>query len=276
MNGTQEKRMFEFARNVNQHGGTKKRRKLRKNKRIGETRKSNSCGMMEIIEYKKAMDIKVKFKTGSIIKTQYGQFKKGEVYDPLFPSVFGIGYMGIGKYKATANGSITIEYKKWHGMMQRCYDPYCINRQPRYINITVCKEWLNFQVFSEWFNNNYYEVKNERVELDKDIIKRGNKIYCPEYCSLVPQSINAMLTKNNKFRGEYPIGVYKKTNRYIAVTNRNKKKRYIGNFSTPTEAFCAYKKEKEKEIKFRANKYKGVLNEKVYKSLIKYKVKISD
>jgi len=153
--------------------------------RTGEIRKGNS-GLMKIIEYNGSNDIKVKFKTGPIVRTQYNHFKTGNVKDPLFPNVFGIGYFGVGKYKLSINGKNTIWYNAWHNMLRHCYDLYYINKNLTYQNVIVCEKWLNFQNFAEWFQNNYYELLDEEVNLDKDIIRKGNKVYSPEFCSFVP------------------------------------------------------------------------------------------
>jgi len=255
-----------------------KRRKLRGGtNRLGETIRSNNCGMMRIIKYNDAMDIEVKFKTGSIVKTQYNNFKIGTVKDPLFPNLCGVGYIGSGKYKPIINNKkTTTEYSTWTHMLNRCYDPYFLNNYPTYQNTAVCKEWLNFQNFAEWFENNYYKLENGKIDIDKDIIKKGNKIYCPKYCSFVPRSINLLLTKNDKSRGKYPVGVYFYKNKYVAQLRVNGKIKYIGRFTTPTEAFNSYKKTKEKQIKNMANEYKDVLDKKVYNTLMKYKVEITD
>ena len=245
--------------------------------RVGEIRKSN-CGLMKIIEYNGALDITVKFKTGSIVKTNYDHFKKGEVKDPLFPSVFGIGYVGVGKYKPSINRKLTIEYITWQNMLKRCYDPLTINRQPTYRNVTVCEEWKNFQTFAEWHQENYYKISGEIIELDKDIIKRDNKIYCPEFCSFVPQSINKLLIKSDKSRGKYPIGVcfHKPLNKYQSQLAINGKIKHLGYFSTSTEAFQSYKIAKEKQVKIIANKYKNVLDQRLYNSLMQYEILITD
>ena len=243
-----------------------------------EIKKSKNCGLMKIIEYNGNRNIKVKFKTGSIIKTQYGAFKKGSVKDPLFPIVYGAGYLGIGKYKSKINGKATIKYDTWHSMIQRCYDPYYINKRLTYQDAAVCKFFLNFQNFAKWHREEYYELIDEKVELDKDIIKKENKIYSPEFCSFVPQSINNLLTKCDKVRGEYPIGVCfeKRSNKYRSQIQINGKSKHLGLFSTPTEAFQSYKCAKKKQIKVMANKYKNVLDIRVYDSLMDYNVEITD
>jgi len=85
--------------------------------RTGEIKKGH-YGLMKIVEYNNARDIKVKFKTGYIIKTDYNHFKKGNVKDPLFPSIYGIGYFGIGKYKTKINNKKPLNIK--HGRI--CYE----------------------------------------------------------------------------------------------------------------------------------------------------------
>jgi len=163
-------------------------------------------------------------------------------------------------------------------MLRRCYEPYTINRRQTYQDVFVCKEWLNFQNFAEWFHKNYYELLDERVELDKDIIKRENKIYCPEFCSFVPQSINLLLVKCDKSRGKYPIGVCfdKSSNKFIAQIAVNGKQKYLRCFCNPEKTFLVYKKAKEEQIKIMINKYIEVLDNRVYNSLVKYKILITD
>ena len=53
-----------------------------------------------------------------------------------------------------------------------------------------------FQEYGQWFDDNYYEIKGERMALDKDILVKHNKIYSPETCIFVPQTINCMWHKN--------------------------------------------------------------------------------
>ena len=248
------------------------------NDRIGEIRKSNNCGLMKIVEYNGVRDITIKFKTGSVVKTRYDHFKRGTVKDPLFPSVFGIGYLGIGKFKAKINNKNTTEYQTWYNMLQRCYDPYIINKKLTYQDATVSEIWKNFQNFAEWHKKNYYDLFDEDVHLDKDIIKKGNKVYCPEFCAFVPQSINALLTKSDKARGKYPIGVSfnKHNKKYKSYMLINGKQKHLGYFSTSIEAFNSYKIAKEEQIQVVANKYKNILKAKVFDSLMNYKVFITD
>lgn len=167
-------------------------------------------------------------------------------------------------------------------MLQRCYDPYYLNKYPTYINCYVCDEWLCFQNFAEWFYDNYYECNDEKMCLDKDILCKGNKIYSPENCIFVPNRINTLFVKCNKTRGEYPIGVnFKpKINKFQArcstLKDNKTKSIYLGVYPTVNEAFLVYKQYKENYIKQVADEYKDIIPKELYDALYKYEVEIND
>jgi len=64
--------------------------------------------------------------------------------------------------------------------------------------------------------------------------------------------------------------------KYAAYVRIDKKNKTIGYFNSEIEAFIAYKTEKEKYIKFLANKYRDSITEKAYKALMSYRVEITD
>lgn len=250
------------------------------NNRIGEVKRNNHNSLMKIVEYNGCMNITVKFKTGSIIKTNYENFKKGQVKDPLFPSLFNVGCFGIGKYKAyEQRHTKTIEYQTWCNMLKRCYAPYELNRLPTYRNITVCNEWLNFQNFAKWHQENYYEIPYEIMNLDKDLTQKDNKQYCPAMCNFIPISINNLLLQHDNVTGKCLSGVIftqKNNRKYKAQITMCGKNKHIGSFYTEIEAFEAYKKAKKKYVQIMANGYKQDLPIKVYQYLMNYTVKITD
>jgi hypothetical protein len=152
-------------------------------------------------------------------------------------------------------------------------------RLPTYKDCSVCDEWLNFQNFAAWYDKNYYEVTGERMDLDKDILVKGNKIYSPDTCAFVPHSINGLFVKNNARRGNLPIGVSyeKKNSKFKAKCNNGKKKAIgIGHFNTSKEAFLAYKEFKENLIKRIAFEYKEKIPSVIFNALLNYEVEETD
>ena len=116
------------------------------------------------------------------------------------------------------------------------------------------------------------------MNLDKDILVKGSKIYSPETCIFTPQFINTLFIKTNSKRGNFPIGVtYKKDiNKYLATVQIKKKHVHIGVFSNQEEAFHAYKQAKEQYIKKVADEYKDKIPQKLYEAMYNWKVEITD
>jgi hypothetical protein len=106
----------------------------------------------------------------------------------------------------------------WYDMLQRCY----IRRKSTeaYKDCIVSEEWLCFENFLKWYNENYYEC-GELLTIDKDILKAHNKIYGKEYCLLVPYGLNTLL-KANRLTDTlgYHIELHHK-HIYYRVTNKN-------------------------------------------------------
>ena len=242
----------------------------------------NRCGtLMKIIQYDNRNNVFVEFQDDYkyIARVRYDHFKKGIVYNPYDKTVNGIGCFGIGPYIAyDDNGNITRQYNIWKSMLNRVYDKYGRSRNESYANCSVCDEWLNFQNFGQWYDKNYYQIHEEKMCLDKDILCKGNKIYCPSNCVFVPEEINKVFIGHRKLRGKYPIGVFKRKGKesYIAMYHNGRGQQYIGDYKTPEDAFYAYKEYKELYIKKLADKYKGKIPDKVYDALYKYEVEITD
>lgn len=168
----------------------------------------------------------------------------------LIPTIYGLGYIGIGKY----NPKIYIKtYNVWKSMFERCYSGNKIH----YINCSIVEEWFNFQNFAEWFETYYIE----NFYLDKDILFKGNKIYSPDTCCFVPERINNLFCKSNNTRGNLPIGVrILISGRYracVSYINDIDKKTILncGTHTTKIEAFNSYKYNKEIIIKNVALKF---------------------
>ncbi len=89
-------------------------------------------------------------------------------------------------------------YSVWSNMIQRCYNPNI--PKFRYYGgrgVSVCDEWFSFLVFFEWAE----PLWKKGLKLDKDIIKIGNTVYCPEFCHFVTSK------ENNQPQNKTPLYV---------------------------------------------------------------------
>lgn len=242
----------------------------------------NSCGSrMTVVSYKNADNIWVKFDKGSPVHTSWNSFLAGSVKGAYDKRNFGIAYTGEGDYKPTADGKITPQYKSWLSMLERCYSKKHQERRPNYKGCSVAEIWHNFQNFAKWYDENHYQIADQEMNLDKDILVKGNKVYSPEVCVFVPKKINTLFIKSNTKRGNLPIGVlYRKDiikNPYSASCGDGNGKQFkVGSFDKPEKAFEAYKTAKEKVIKQIAEEYKDRIPNKLYEAMRKYEVEITD
>lgn len=229
---------------------------------------------MKIIRYGKIDDIDIMFldEYKYIVRnTAYCNFKTGQIKNPYDKSLYGVGYMGVGKF-SSRNSEIkkpSDEYEVWTGMMGRCYHDK--EKYPAYCGVTtVCEQWHCFQNFAKWFDDNKYEV-NERLHIDKDILYPNCHIYSPETCILTPQRINMLFSNKPNSRG-LPNGIFKIKSGYRAEYQGIK----IGRYSTLDEAYDAYSTAKENNIKEVADEYKNIIPKKLYDALYAYKVDINN
>jgi hypothetical protein len=247
------------------------------NERVGEKYTNKVGDTATIITYRSSLDVDVQFQDGTIIKNiPYHNIKRRSFRNLNSPSVGTFGFLGYGKYTPTIDKKISKTYKLWEAMLRRCYDLKIQNRVNTYIGCETVKEWHNFQVFAKWAEENYDPITMEKWQLDKDILVKGNKVYGPNTCCFVPPTVNSLLLKSDKVRGEYPLGVRKLGNVYQSRLFKDRVYFHLGSFKTPEEAFQAYKVAKEEYIKEVAEKWKDQIDPKVYQALYNYKVEITD
>lgn len=177
-------------------------------------------------------------------------------------------------------------YRYWYNMLRRCYDFSYILKNKTYLDCYVCKEWFYFQNFAKWYSENYYEIENCKMELDKDMRYKGNKLYSPSTSYFIPNFINAMFIRqehsrydeNGKEIKETPIGVYKdkRSGKYYASLKARGINYKSKLYTNPMSAFEWYKNMKETYLKETAEYYKDVLPIEVYNLIRYYKVEIDD
>jgi hypothetical protein len=189
------------------------------------------------------------------------------------PIICGMGYSGRKEVDVKSRA-----YLRWHDMLSRAYNKKFHQSQPQYKGCSVCKEWLNFCNFEKWYNAHYYEIENNKMDLDKDILFKGNHFYSDSTCVIVPHKINTLFLNARRKRGNLPIGVHydSEKNKYRAMINYDCDLTKLGRFNTPEEAFACYKKKKEELIQNVAERYKDRIPYSAYKAMMDWNVAIDD
>ena len=237
--------------------------------RIGEINYNNAGLRMEIIEYNSTSNITIRLDNGYTHKASYHNFKKGTIRTPYDRNSRG-GYLGEGIYSYTKHREA---YVCWYSLLNRCFAEDC---SEHYEDCLVWKEWLNFQVFAEWYENKKYDFYGKTLELDKDLKQKGNKLYSPNTCLLLPHELNCLIINCKKSRGDLPVGVTHSHGKYCAQVHKDGKRVPLGRYDTINEAFSIYKQEKEKYIKEIADKYQEILPQEVYEALYSWEIDITD
>lgn len=261
-------------------GNNKKENQQLKEQRLYEEQYNNQGCLMKIIEYNGANDIVVEFQDENKYKvhTTYQVFHRRNVKNPYYPSVYGVGIVGI-KYIKSKNGIPTKEYDIWKCMLKRCFNKKYKEKQPTYKDVTCCDEWLNFDNFYEWLHSqeNFDKWLNgNKWAIDKDILVKDNKVYSPETCCLVPQNVNNVFIIKNTKQDIHSITI-KEILEYCHNNDLSAKQDNI-EYIQKCISRNKYKVKKEMQIKQIAKiEYNnGNITKKCYEAMMSYKVEITD
>lgn len=173
---------------------------------VGTIHKTNNSGNLEIIKYKNAKNVSVRFIATNTSKiTTSGAIREGLVKDQFSPCVYGVGFMGDGIHQSRSNGKVNPAYKSWTHMLERCYSEKLHAAHPTYLNCSVSSEWESFQVYADWYFDNYPKDGKEYA-LDKDILIKGNKLYSSSTCMFVTKGENTIAATAKSYRFLDPNG----------------------------------------------------------------------
>ena len=145
------------------------------------------------------------------------------------------------------------------------------------MDCTISNEFLHYEYFYDWCQDQVgFNV--DGFNLDKDLIKKNNKLYSQDTCLFIPQEINKLLTKANASRNGLYIGVHfcNTSQRYVSSIRKKDKSVTLGYFKDPLKAHLLYKDVKEAYIKDLAEEYKSVIDVRAYQAMIDYRVDIDD
>lgn len=254
-------------------------RKIDRDSIVGKEFNTNKCGKCVVINYGGYNQVTVAFKSPVYIKRcSLGALRSGGVFNPMLPTFFNKGYLGVGKYSCKDRKYLRL----WQGILDRCYNEKSIQALTTYAGVEVCEDWLCFQNFAAWYDkqefSNAKDSNGRSYQVDKDILAKGKKVYSPENCCLVPQEINVLMVQANSIRGNNPIGVYfhKASRKFVARVRKYGDCVQLGRYDTCDEAFKVYKEAKESHVKDVAKKWRGSIDERVYKALMNWTVSALD
>jgi len=176
--------------------------KIYRKRRIGETHMSNEGYEIKVINGS--------YKPGHVVVSIDGRYEEtvsysdlvdGKVKNLYHKSVYDHGYIGVGRHIVTFEGTNTKKYITWKGILRRCYDSDLHRIQPTYKDAMVCDEWHNFQVFGEWYDNQY---KEDGWRLDKDLLSGNDKVYSPKTCVFIPKELSNFLIRREMKKRSCP------------------------------------------------------------------------
>ncbi len=183
---------------------------------LGKTFTSTRCGEFAVIEFVERVNknyyYRVRFATtGNIVKAEQRNIKKGRVGDPKFKNIYGVALKGTASTVEPLLNKLA--FKRWYSMIERCYNPRAIMYKSYGAKgVRVSDDWLCFDNFLADIPNipGYNEEKYllGEIQLDKDTITEGNKLYSSKTCCFINSNKNKrqQVTKKKPFIAISPTG----------------------------------------------------------------------
>lgn len=195
--------------------------------------------------------ILVKFENGEFKETRIKDFCSGKIRSSKCKTVYGIGYLDGEK---DVYG--TKVYNTWAGMLSRVS-----KKDKYYMDCEIDEDWHSFANFKNWFDINYYEVEGEVMDLDKDIIIKGNRKYSKDNCMFLPHKLNCIFLRG--------VSIYKTENNKYRVRGMLKNKRVsFGTYENYCDAKNIAIKSKSEYIKNVLKEYKDKIPPKIHNILV--------
>lgn len=161
--------------------------------------------------------------------------------------MYGVGVndadYAVYKYKNGKRTWMCPYYKTWVNMLKRCSEKWQ-ERNQTYKGCSASTEWLTFSNFRNWMEKQEWED----LQLDKDLLVEGNKIYSADTCVFVTPMVNSFTLDCRAARGEWLIGVcWNKEKEKFQANCRNPftgKNENLGRFTCELQAHKAWKARK--------------------------------
>lgn len=160
---------------------------------------------------------------------------------------------------------------RYFNMKARCGKEYQ-DRNPRYYGTYMCEEWSkDKKAFYKWLDENYYEVTGEQMDIDKDILKYGNKQYHPDLLLIVPHSINSFY--ENIEVGKTNITYSKRSKKYSVKVLDMGELTLFNHLDTYNQALDLYCTIKQGILVNKAKTLQDQIPDKVYQAMMNTDIK---
>lgn len=236
----------------------------------GKTYVTNNFGEVVVEKYESSDKVHVRFKnTGSTTVTCMSTLRSGSLKDKQAPSILGFGI--VGEDVPSKGGIQDKAYGAWHSILTRCLSPRVKAIRPTYADCKVHEDWQYYQNFKEWFYNQV-GYDSEGYQVDKDLLVRGNLLYSADTCCLIPRDLNVFLARLPVYGCTTRINFKVNICKYSVVVWYEGCEYELGYFKTYKQAFLELKTFKEQKLKEFAEKYKGLVSDRVYERLMTYEI----
>lgn len=240
--------------------------------RAGQVFKTNEGGTFKIVKVLAGKLVRIKHndRHGHEMEVYNRCVLKGSISNPYSRNLQGVGFLGVGKHIAHTDKKTTEVYEKWQSIIQRCYNPYKLDKHRKFMNHTVCDTWHSFQDFAEWYTQLEYTDCN--YQLVKNLIDLENTVYDATHCFLIPKSISMSLALAK--HGKYPYGIKfnKAKGKYQVVLHKKSTGGALTSYDTLKQAIAGYVDHKEQHVKELANEWRNVISNRTYIALMSWKI----
>ena len=123
---------------------------------------------------------------------------------------------------------------------------------------------MNYSNFRIWFDEHYVPYKNNQIDLDKDLLVQGNKVYSPETCVFLLHYQNTMFERSAKDK------IYEKEDGTFVIGGGKKK-----TYATLKEAEDIVCVRNQNRIESVAEKCKGSIPMCAYEAMLNWDVRLA-
>ena len=187
---------------------------------VGKTFTSKNYGdfkvLYEVRRTSHNIRYKIEFiKTGFQTEAWLNNIRQGEIIDPLYPKVRGVGYLGLeyDKIRKQDRELYNALKSKWSSMLNRCYnEKYVSYHLYGGNNICVDERWHNFCNFYNDVQTlhgfNREDIINcNGIHLDKDLkqidVSKNKRIYSKDTCTWLKPNENILICKYEQLMSKH-------------------------------------------------------------------------